>query len=90
MAFPWLFGPYIEASLKVFHKSGLSLADRIMVAMEGEMQNNCIGTISEMYDSTPPFIGRGGFSFAMSVAELLRALKLIKAYKKEPQKGVTI
>jgi predicted glycogen debranching enzyme len=90
MAFPWLFGPYIEAYLKVFHKSGLSLADRIMVAMEGEMQNDCIGTISEMYDSTPPFNGRGGFSFAMSVAELLRALKLIKAYKKEPQKGVTI
>ena len=90
MAFPWLFGHYIEAYLKVFHKSGLSLADRIMVAMEGEMQNDCIGTISEMYDSTPPFIGRGGFSFAMSVSELLRALKIMKSYESEPQKGSTI
>lgn len=90
MAFPWLFGSYIEAYLRVFHKSGLSLADRIMVAMEDEMQNNCIGTISEMYDSTPPFLGRGGFSFAMSVSELLRALKLMKSYESEPQKGSTI
>lgn len=80
MAFPWLFGPYIEAYLKVFNRSGLSLADRIMVDMEAEMQNDCIGTISEMYDSNPPFIARGGFSFATSVAELLRAQKLMEKY----------
>ena len=80
MAFPWLFGPYIEAYLKVFNRSGLSLADRIMVDMEAEMQNDCIGTISEMYDSNPPCIARGGFSFATSVAELLRAQKLMEKY----------
>jgi predicted glycogen debranching enzyme len=78
MAFPWLLGPYIEAYLKVFHMSGLSLADRIMVNMEDEMQNDCIGSISELYDSNPPFTGRGGYSFAMSVAELLRAQRLMK------------
>jgi hypothetical protein len=65
----------------VFHKSGLSLADRIMVDMEGEMQNDCIGTISEFYDSNPPFIAHGGFSFAMSVGELLRAQKMINSYQ---------
>ncbi len=81
MAFPWLLGHYIEAYLKVFHKSGLSLADRIMVDMEGEMQNDCIGTISEFYDSNPPFIAHGGFSFAMSVGELLRAQKMIDSYR---------
>jgi predicted glycogen debranching enzyme len=77
-AFPWLLGAYIEAYLKVFGMSGLSLADRIMVEMEGEMQNDCIGTISELYDSHPPFIAHGGYSFAMSVAELLRAMKIIE------------
>ena len=80
MAFPWLFGPYIEGYLKVFHKSGLSLADRIMVGIEGEMQNDCIGTVSELYDSIPPFIARGGYSFAMSVAELLRARRLMESF----------
>lgn len=80
MAFPWLLGPYIEAYLKLFHMSGLSLADRIMVDMEGEMSNDCIGSISEFYDSSPPFIARGGFSFAMSVAELLRAQRLMNSF----------
>ncbi len=81
MAFPWLLGPYIEAYLNVFQKSGLSLADRIMIGIEGEIQNDCIGTISEFYDSNPPFIAHGGFSFAMSVAELLRAKRIIKTMK---------
>ncbi len=83
MAFPWLLGHYIEAYIRVFHKSGLSLADRIMVRMENEMQNDCIGSISEFYDSNPPFIAHGGYSFAMSVGELLRALKIINSLKKE-------
>lgn len=81
ISFPWLFGPYIEACLNVFNRSGLSIADRIMVEMEGEMQNDCIGSISEMYDSSPPFISRGAYSFAMSVGELLRAKSLIKEFE---------
>ncbi len=80
-AFPWLLGPYIEAYLKVYKRSGLSLVDRIMVDMENEMSNDCIGTISELYDSSPPFIAHGGYSFAMSVAELLRIMKLMKDYR---------
>lgn len=87
MAFPWLLGPYIEAYLNVFHRSGLSLADRIMVEMEGEMQNDCIGTISEFYDSNPPFIAHGGYSFAMSVGELLRAQRIINKYSSELENG---
>ena len=79
-AFPWLLGPYIEAYLKVYKRSGLSLVDRIMVDMENEISNDCIGSISELYDSSSPFIAHGAYSFAMSVAELLRAMKLIKDY----------
>ena len=79
-AFPWLLGPYIEAYLKVYKRSGLSLVDRIMVEMEGEMSNDCIGSISELYDSSPPFIAHGAYSFAMSVAEILRAMKIMKEY----------
>lgn len=83
MAFPWLFGAYIEAYLNLFQLSGLSLAERIMVNMENELQNDCIGSISEFYDSNPPFIAHGGYSFAMSVAELLRAKKIISSYNTE-------
>ena len=87
MSFPWLFGHYIEAYLCLFNFSGLSLADRIMVEMEGQMQNDCIGSISEFYDSHPPFIAHGGYSFAMSVGELLRAKRIIKRYKNEMENG---
>lgn len=80
-AFPWLLGPYIEAYLKVYKHSGLSLVDRIMVDVENEMANDCIGSISELYDSSPPFIAHGAYSFAMSVAEVLRAMKLMEAYR---------
>lgn len=80
-AFPWLIGPYIEAYLKVFGKSGLSLADRIMIELEDQMQNDCIGTLSEFYDSSPPFYAHGGFSFAMSVSETLRAKRLIRSFE---------
>ena len=79
-AFPWLIGAYIEAYLKVFGMSGLSLADRVMIELEDQMQNDCIGTLSEFYDSNPPFYAHGGYSFAMSVAETLRAMKLIKSF----------
>ena len=79
-AFPWLLGPYIEAYLKVYKRSGLSLANRIMVELESEMSNDCIGSISELYDASPPFIAHGAYSFAMSVAEILRAMKLMEEY----------
>ena len=54
-----------------------------MVEMEGQMQNDCIGTISEFYDPNPPFIAHGGFSFAMSVGELLRAQRIMSSYKQK-------
>lgn len=79
-AFPWLIGAYIEAYLKVFSMSGLSLADRVMIELEDQMQNDCIGTLSEFYDSSPPFYAHGGYSFAMSVSETLRAKRLIRSF----------
>ncbi len=83
MAFPWLLGAYIEAYLNVFQLSGLSLADRIMVEIESQMQNDCIGTISEFYEPNPPFTAHGGFSFATSVGELLRARRVMNSYKEK-------
>ncbi len=79
-AWPWLMGFYIEAYLRIFGMSGVSFAENRLVSFEDEMANNCIGTISELYDGNPPFTGRGAISFAMNVAEILRAMKLIKSF----------
>jgi hypothetical protein len=73
-------GAYAEAYLKIFGLSGVSFIERMMIGFEEEMSNNCIGTISELFDGNPPFIGRGGISYAVNVAEILRVLNLMKNY----------
>ena len=77
-SWPWLLGFYVEACLKLYKKSRLSFLQRQMVGFESEMSEHCIGTISELYDGNPPFKSRGAISFAMNVAEILRASMLLE------------
>lgn len=74
---PWLTGFYLETCIKVYNRTAFSYYDRIMVELEDEMNYHCIGTIPELFDGNPPFHGRGALSFAMNVAEILRANKLM-------------
>ena len=80
-AWPWLGGFYMEASLKPYKRTRLSFIERQMVGYEDEMSSHCLGTISELFDGNPPFAGRGAISFAMNVAEILRALELLEKYQ---------
>ena len=80
-AWPWLGGFYMEASLKLYKRTRLSFIERQMVGYEDEMSYHCLGTISELFDGNPPFAGRGAISFAMNVAEILRALELLEKYQ---------
>lgn len=77
---PWLFGSYIAAYLKVFGKSGVSFCERMLIGFEEEMGLHCIGSISELFDGNPPFESRGAISFAMNVAAILGTLKLLESY----------
>ena len=79
-AWPWLLGFYAEAYLRVYKMSGLSFLERALIGMEDEMTCHCIGTLPELFDGNPPFTGRGAVSFAMNVAEILRALRLLSKY----------
>ncbi len=80
-AWPWLGGFYMEASLKLYKRTRLSFVERQMVGYDDEMSYHCLGTISELFDGNPPFHGRGAMSFAMNVAEILRALELLEKYQ---------
>ncbi len=80
---PWLGGFYMEACLKLYKHTRLSFIERQMVGYEDEMFFHCLGTIPEMFDGNPPFMGRGAISFAMNVAEILRALELLERYQYE-------
>ena len=79
-AWPWLGGFYMEACLKLYRRTRISFVERQMVGYEDEMVLNCIGTIPEMSDGNPPFRARGGMSFAMNVAEILRTLNMLEKY----------
>lgn len=77
---PWLLGFYLEAYLRLYHLSGISFAERMLIGIEEEMNTHCIGSISELYDGNPPFQNRGAISFAMNVSNILRILKLLESY----------
>lgn len=80
-AWPWLGGFYMEACLRLYKRTRLSLIERQMVGYEDEMVRHCIGTIPELFDGNPPFNGRGAISFAINVAEILRTLEFLEKYK---------
>ena len=77
----------MEACLKLYKRTRQSFVERQMVGYEDQMFQHCIGTIPELFDGNPPFNGRGAISFAMNVAEILRALELLERYNFNSEEG---
>ncbi len=69
----WLLGPYITALIRVRGKKGRQQAERILKKFQAHLTDAGVGTISEIFDATPPFTPRGCIAQAWSVAEILRA-----------------
>ena len=80
---PFTFGAYAMAYLKVYKQSGKSFIERMLVGLEAEMTELCIGSLPELFDGNPPYKGHGGMSFAMSVAEVLRIVNVLKKYENQ-------
>jgi predicted glycogen debranching enzyme len=67
----WLLGPFVLAHLRVYRNP-----QRAFVFLEPMAQHLLaagLGTVSEIFDGDAPFIARGAFAQAWSVAEILRA-----------------
>ncbi|MDR2472863.1 MAG: amylo-alpha-1,6-glucosidase [Tannerella sp.] len=79
----WLLSMYVTAYLDLFGRSGLSFVERLMISLEEEMSQSCIGTVSEIFDGNPPFTGRGAISFLMNLAGVLTVNDLLKKYGNE-------
>ncbi|MDR3262140.1 MAG: amylo-alpha-1,6-glucosidase [Tannerella sp.] len=77
---PWLAGLYLTAYLSLFGEGGVSFAERMLISLEEEVSQHCIGSISEIFDGNPPFAGRGAFSFLMSIAAVLYVIDKLKSY----------
>ncbi len=67
----WLIGPYIDAWLKL-HPDHPSGARKMLAGLLPHMEEQCIGSISEIFDAEPPYTPRGCIAQAWSVAEALR------------------
>ena len=76
----YLIGAFIEAYLKVNNfspESKRKAAEFIEPLMLHMTEESCLGNISEIFDGDAPHQPRGCFAQAWSVAELIRAYKLI-------------
>jgi predicted glycogen debranching enzyme len=79
--FPWLFGHFAEAYLRLHEESGLSFIEKIYNGFDEVMAEHGVGTISELYDGDPPYRPSGAISQAWSVSELLRVKYLLDKMK---------
>lgn len=78
---PWLFGHFAEAYLRLYGRGGVSFIRRLYLDYEKELTYYGVGTIGEIFDGDPPHEPKGATSYARSIAELLRIKKLISEYK---------
>ncbi|MHC5060218.1 MAG: amylo-alpha-1,6-glucosidase [Planctomycetota bacterium] len=79
-SWPYLIGPFIEAYLRVnsFSKQSRRKAMRYLRPLLKHLTDDgCFGSISEIFDGDQPQRPKGCFAQAWSVAEVLRAYKLI-------------
>ena len=80
---PWLIYYYLSAYMKLFQRVGVNFVDRLLIPFEEEISLHGIGSVSEMYDPTPPYRGRGATSFMMSVCALIRIQNRLDEYHSE-------
>lgn len=72
---PWLLGPFVDATLRVRGRTPSALADcaRLLAPLEQHLfQAGCLGQLPEVFDGDAPHRPGGTPAQAWSVAELLR------------------
>jgi predicted glycogen debranching enzyme len=70
---PWLIGPYVEASLR----TGVLVTD-VLAGLEQHLWEWGLGSVSETADGDPPHRATGCPMQAWSVAELIRARRMLR------------
>lgn len=68
----WLLGPYVDAVMYVQKNFGKYKAKQVLADMASHLGEAGVGTISEIFDGAAPYIPRGCFAQAWSVAEMMR------------------
>ena len=83
----WLIGPFVQAHLKVYQNP--ELARSFLMPLAHHLRAGCVGTFSEIFDGNAPFMQRGAYAQAWSVAEVLRLWQLIEGSSRSQHLGKT-
>ena len=67
-------GAFFTAYCKVNHysKEAIEFVDSLISDQEVDLENQCLGTIAEIFDGDTPHLARGCYAQAWSVGEILR------------------
>ena len=77
---PYLIGPFVEAYVKIHgsdRKARLQAAEWIQPLLDHLTQDGCLGSICEVFDGDEPIHPKGCIAQAWSVAELIRAYRIV-------------
>jgi glycogen debranching enzyme len=67
----WLLGPFVMTHLRIYRDTTRAFA--FLEPMEQHLSAAGLGSISEIFEGDAPYVARGTFAQAWSVAEVLRA-----------------
>ncbi|MFB6285833.1 MAG: amylo-alpha-1,6-glucosidase [Candidatus Bipolaricaulia bacterium] len=71
----WWIGPFVEAHLRAYQDPDTAYS--YLTPLLRHLHDHGLGSVAEIFDGDPPHTPRGCFAQAWSVAELLRADRLI-------------
>jgi predicted glycogen debranching enzyme len=73
LARPWLLGPFLSSLVRFQGAAGRRQALELLVGLDPQLAEGCVGTLAEAVTAEPPYLGCGRIAQAVSVGELLRA-----------------
>lgn len=87
---PWLLGIYTEAAVRVLGvaAAGVELAPVLAQLEQHLHEQGCVGQVNEVFDAEAPHAPGGTPAQAWSVAELLRAVRLLAPKTTHATSGV--
>ncbi len=80
----WLIGPFVEAHLDAHGDPDAAAA--VLAPLADQLGIEAVGTVGEIFEAEPPHAPRGCVAQAWSVAEILRAWRLIEARRADLMK----
>jgi glycogen debranching enzyme len=82
----WLIGPFVNAWHRTYPED-LDFIRSILSGFDHHLYEDCVGTISEIFDAEPPFTPRGCIAQAWSVGEVLRCQLLLEEAIASTERG---